>query len=324
LQPQALAVAYTPEGLPDLKNPQTMEVVRAIFAKNCSPAEMATAIHLAERYGLDPLAKEVWAIKRQPSEPALIMVSRDGLLKAAKRDPQFQGLSSGVVKAGDEFAFDPVAGTVAHRFGEKRGDILGAWALAKHKSRDPVAVFVDFREYRGNSPIWSKYPSAMIEKTAQVVALKRQFDLTGLRGEDEGEDVGDAQASAPAVKRGAPPPAAPVVAPKPVATVEVEPKRQEEQAQVDAATLPVIEAEIVGEEPFGFPADEVDDAPPPAAVMTAEELREWAKASGLRGVDLAKSVAAVGGEGAKYADLDAAQKVEVVMRLGDLVAAKVA
>lgn len=310
MQPQALAVAYTPEGLPDLKNPETLEVVRAIFAKNCTPAEMATAIHLAERYGLDPLAKEVWAIKRQPAEPALIMVSRDGLLKAAKRDPQFQGLSSGVVKAGDHFAFDPVTGTVAHRFGEKRGDILGAWALAKHKSRDPVAVFVDFREYRGNSPIWSKYPSAMIEKTAQVVALKRQFDLTGLRGEDEGDELGEAPGGSPIVKRGAPPPA--VIAPSATARIEVanEPPHETEPTPAPDA--------------FEAYFEEIGPEVPPA-VMTTEELREWAKASGLRGVDVAQAVIAVGGEATKkYADLTDAQKVEVAMRLGDLAASKAA
>lgn len=307
--PQSLAVAYTTEGLPDLKDQATLEVVRAIFAKNCSPAEMATAIHLAERYGLDPLAKEVWAIKRQPNEPALIMVSRDGLLKAAKRDSQFQGLSSGVVKAGDHFAFDPVAGTVAHRFGEKRGDILGAWALAKHKSRDPVAVFVDFKEYRGNSPIWSKYPSAMIEKTAQVVALKRQFDLTGLRGEDEGDlagEAGGAVGSAP--KRSGPPPAA---APGSASVVVEQEQAHAEGVQAEAPAAPVQPAIIDAE-------SEEDTAPPP---LTAAELRDWARAGGLKPVQLAEVVRAVGGADAMYADLTDAQKVEVSLRLGDMMAA---
>lgn len=309
--PTALAVAYTPEGLPDLKHPETLEVVRAIFARNCTPAEMATAIHLAERYGLDPLAKEVWAIKRQPNEPALIMVSRDGLLKAAKRDAHFRGLSSGVVKAGDEFAFDPVAGTVAHRFGEKRGDILGAWALAKHTSRDPVAVFVDFREYRGNSPIWSKYPSAMIEKTAQVVALKRQFDLTGLRGEDEG-DLGDGVA--PAIgeaKRAGPPPAA---APAPAVVIEAA------QAALEPEVAPaVIEGDFseVGPEPTTEAPHE--DETTGFQVMSLEELGAWARASGLTRIQVGQVVESVGGPGAKYLGLTDAQKVEVALKLGDLV-----
>jgi hypothetical protein len=129
--------------------------------------------------------KEIWAIKRSPNEAALIMTSRDGYLKVAQRDPNYMGIQAAVVRKGDAFGFNPAAGTVEHSFGSERGAIIGAWAIAHHRMRMPVVCFVDFAEYKGGSPIWSKYPSAMIQKVAEVFVLKRQFGINGLVTREE-------------------------------------------------------------------------------------------------------------------------------------------
>lgn len=154
-------------------------------AKGCSDAEFAMLLRLANLYGLDPFLKEIWAAKPKDGGPALIMVARDGYLKAAQRDPAFMGLQAAVVKKGDSFAFDPSSGAISHAFGAERGAILGAWAVAHRRDRMPVACFVDFSEYRGEGKVWIKYPSAMIQKVAEVFALKRQFGINGLVSKEE-------------------------------------------------------------------------------------------------------------------------------------------
>lgn len=49
------------------------------------------------------------------------IISRDGYLKAAMRDPDYAGLQSMVVREGDHFEIHPSEGRVVHRFGAKRG-----------------------------------------------------------------------------------------------------------------------------------------------------------------------------------------------------------
>jgi hypothetical protein len=164
-----------------------IDLIKQMSAKGCSDAEFALLLRTAEKLGLDPLppAREVWCIKRSAGDPALIMTSRDGLLKVAQRDPLFDGLSAGVVREGDHFAFDAANGIVEHKFGSARGAILGAWGIAWAKGRRPVSCFVDFKEYNGTSPVWRGYPSAMIQKVAEVFVLRRQFGVSGIVTREE-------------------------------------------------------------------------------------------------------------------------------------------
>jgi phage recombination protein Bet len=177
IAPMAPAVTWTPE---------MIATAKATIARGSTDEEFALLLHLAKKYDLDPFAKEIWCVKQGgPNQAATIMASRDGYLKAAQRDPSFMGLQAGVVRKGDTFAFNATEGTVEHSFGAERGPIQGAWAIAHHRLRMPVCCFVDFAEYKGTSPIWGKYPSAMIQKVAEVFALKRQFGINGLVTKEE-------------------------------------------------------------------------------------------------------------------------------------------
>ena len=165
--------------------PKDLEVIKGTVAKGATDSELAMFLTLANRYGLDPFLKEIWCIKRRSQDPAVIMTSRDGYLKIAQSHPDFLGLKSFVVKEGDEFEIDANSDSVKHKFGAKRGPIIGAWAACYRKGRKPAICFVDYNEYRGNSPVWAKYPSAMIQKVAESFALKRQFSISGLVTQEE-------------------------------------------------------------------------------------------------------------------------------------------
>lgn len=175
-----------------------VELIKRTVAKGATDDELALFLTVAHKYGLDPFAKEIWCIKRQkkdskgqyvddPNTPAVITTSRDGYLKVAMNDPEYDGIKSFTVREGDEFQIDTETDKVSHKFGAKRGKILGAWATCYHKQRRPVIVFVDFAEYNAGTNTWNKYPSAMIQKVAEATALKRQFTISGLVTQEEME-----------------------------------------------------------------------------------------------------------------------------------------
>lgn len=172
-------------------DPSKIDVIRSTVAKGATDNELEMFLHLCKTYQLDPFRKEIWFIKygeKKGNNEPTIMTSRDGYLKIAQQHPDYLGIMSQEVRENDYFELDASKGLVSHRFAQpisSRGQIVGAWATAKRKGVDPVSIFVNFHEYRGNSKIWAHYPSAMIIKVAESFALKRQFGITGLVTREE-------------------------------------------------------------------------------------------------------------------------------------------
>lgn len=156
-------------------------------------------IEVCEIFGLNPLLGDI-VFQRYESKNGPVtsfITTRDGLLRVATTQDGYVGPPvANVVREGDKFEFIPSEGSVRHEFGQKRGQILGAYAVMHHKRFRPVAVFVDFQEYfqansgelnnrYGNKNVWDKMPSAMIQKIAEVFVLRRQFPLGGLYTREE-------------------------------------------------------------------------------------------------------------------------------------------
>ncbi len=141
-----------------------IKLVKSIAARDATNDEFALLYHIANKYNLDPLVKEIWCIKRSPSSPALIMTSRDGYLKIAHASGKLDGLQSGA---------------------DIQKDIAWCEVWRKdmtHSFRSEIRI----SEYKqtGN-PVWAKYPSAMAIKVAEVFTLKRAFSISGMLTEDE-------------------------------------------------------------------------------------------------------------------------------------------
>ncbi len=143
------------------------DMAKAVAAKGATEAEFKLLVHIANKYHLDPLLKEIWFIKRNPNENPLIMTSRDGYLAIAHRSGQFDGMQSGTVE-------------------DQEGNLMKAWAEVWRKDMShSFRSEVKFNEYRQNSFIWQKYPSAMLIKVAEVFALKRAFSISGMVTQEE-------------------------------------------------------------------------------------------------------------------------------------------
>lgn len=168
-------------------------VGKTIMPKNYQPAELYFVLELAATYGLDPLIKEIWAVRmsENQNEPITVLVGVEGLLAIAERHPDFEGFGNQEVYANDTFKYGDVRplkdGTythVKHEFSVTgdRGDLLGAWAEVYRAGRPPVFFWAPMDEYfrsSGRTP-WNKQKTAMIRKVALSNALRRAFKLSGL------------------------------------------------------------------------------------------------------------------------------------------------
>jgi len=151
--------------------PEQIELVKKTVAKNSTDDELQMFLHLAKKYDLDPLAKQIWFIKYRSNDAPLMFTSRDGYLKIAHDSGQFDGINSYTL---DDDNGNPVKA------------ICEVWRKDMSHS---FKAEVKFKEYgaKKSNPIWREYPSAMLIKVAEVFALKRAFSISGLVTSEEME-----------------------------------------------------------------------------------------------------------------------------------------
>ena len=115
--------------------PELVNVIKKTVAKDATDEELYMFLSIAQKYGLDPFAKEIWFIKYKNKKTkeweARIETARDGYLTIAKRDPDFMGIQSFAVHENDEFEMDienAEVKNVHHKFSHKdRGHIVGVF-----------------------------------------------------------------------------------------------------------------------------------------------------------------------------------------------------
>lgn len=146
-----------------------VELIRSIAAPKCTDDEFKLLLYQAKTYGLDPLVKQIWAVKYQDGRPASIFVGRDGLLAIAHRSGMFDGMESGT-KTID-------------------GKLYG-WAKVYRKDmRVAFGVEVSAKEYNRSMGTWNTHPETMIQKVAESQALRRAFSISGIYTPEEMPEV---------------------------------------------------------------------------------------------------------------------------------------
>lgn len=162
---------------------EEIDTIKNTVAIGANDSELKMYLALASKYDLDPFAREIWFVQMRGRNS--IITGRDGYLKIANRNPQYKGLVSDVVHKGDRFI--KKGDSVEHAYAiDNRGPIVGAYALVYRSDRDhPSYFFAPFNEYYKRGGVWDQYPSAMIVKVAESMALKRAFSISGLVTEEE-------------------------------------------------------------------------------------------------------------------------------------------
>jgi len=192
-----------------------LDTLKATCFKGASAEEMLVLVAVSNRYGLDPLTKQIYAF---PSKGGITpVVSVDGWLHILNSQPQFDGI---------EFLFED----------GPDGKPASVTAVVYRKDRTrPTKVTEYFAEcYRPTEP-WKQFPRRMLRHKAVKEAVRVAFGISGITDEDEARDIAKNAAAFEKVR-------VEKVTPK-IEVVEVKAEPVVEPVAVPAT--PVIEAEVV-------------------------------------------------------------------------------
>ena len=148
---------------------------------------------LCKARGLNPFLKEAYCIK-YGKNPAQIVVGRDAVLKRAIKNPNYDGMESGVIVQNKETSeIIERKGTFYLRESES---LVGGWAKVYRKDwQHPTYCSVGFDEVAQKksdgslNANWSGKGATMVEKVAKVRALRETF-VEELGGMYEAEEMG--------------------------------------------------------------------------------------------------------------------------------------
>ncbi len=169
---------------------EQISLIRKTIAPTVTPDEFKLFIEAAKHYGLNPLARQIYAISRYDFQvqgnKMSIQTSIDGYRLLAERSGKYAG-QLGPFWCGEDGQWVDVwvknTPPVAARVGILRSDFKEPiWAVAKYES------YVQKKKQDGApTSMWGKMPDVMLAKCAESLGLRRAFpaELSGLYTSEE-------------------------------------------------------------------------------------------------------------------------------------------
>jgi len=162
------------------------KIIQNVIAPGLTHDELMVFAHVCKQVNLDPIAKQIYAIKR--GGRMCIQTGIDGFRLVAER--------TGKYAPGDDTQF----------IYDDKNRLMGAKVYVKKLTADgmwhQISATAFLQEYNPGQGLWRKMPHVMIEKCAEARALRRAFpaDLSGLYTEEEMDQADARVAPAPKVE----------------------------------------------------------------------------------------------------------------------------
>lgn len=169
-----------------------LELLKRTIAKGTSDDEFQLFVATCNRAGLDPFARQIYAVKRYDSKERRdvmgIQVAIDGLRLIADRSGKYAGQRP-AEWCGEDGVWKDV-------WLSKDPPKAARVAVLRHDFAEPVTAIALWDSYvqtyrRDNAtqtaPMWTKMPDLMLAKCAEALALRKAFpaDMSGLYTSEE-------------------------------------------------------------------------------------------------------------------------------------------
>lgn len=157
---------------------EQVDLIKRTIAVGASDNELKLFLYQCERTGLDPLAKQIYSIRR--GNKMVTQIGVDGARLIAQRTGRYAG-QDGPYWCGDDGVWRDVWLSDAN----PRAAKVSVYLMGVERGTPGVAHWREYAQASGD--MWKRMPALMLAKCAEMLALRKAFpmELSGLYTQEE-------------------------------------------------------------------------------------------------------------------------------------------